>query len=183
MEKQANEILTEAGPDGNVRDSLWAGELTKAAMLRILENDGVSRFLTLYRYNNSPVERAHRLLGFFCYASSRPLAAEHLMFAFLIQNTLLIDEVIRGRYDFAFTSLEDLMGEIRRQRQLLAYLTETEYFRTMYYFASALYASNKHKPARELWAFLASCPEAGEWRVRAQGQLRNAYIDRAIEMP
>jgi hypothetical protein len=105
------------------------------------------------------------------------------MFAFLIQNTLLIEDVLRSRYDFTFTSLEDLMAEIRRQKRLLAYLDEIEYFRTIYYFASALYATNKHKPANELWAFLASCPEAGEWRVRAQGQLRRAYIDRAIEMP
>jgi hypothetical protein len=183
MEKQANAILEGIGPGGTVRDSLWAEELTKAAMLRILENDGVSRFLTLYRYNNIPVERAHRLLGFYCYASSRPLAVEHLMFAFLTQNTLLIEDVLRGRYDFAFTSLEDLMAEIRRQKRLLTYLEEIEYFRTMYYFASALFATNKRKPADELWAFLASCPEAGEWRVRAQGQLRRAYIDRPIEMP
>jgi hypothetical protein len=183
MEKQAKEILTEAGPDGHVRDSLWAEELTKAAMLRVLENDGVSRFLTLYRYSNIPVERAHRLLGFYCYASSRPLAAEHLMFAFLIQNTLLVEDIRRGSYDFAFTSLQDLISEIRRQKRLLSYLEEIEYFRTIYYFASALYAANKYKPARELWTFLASSPEAGEWRVRAQGQLRNASIDRLIEMP
>jgi hypothetical protein len=75
------------------------------------------------------------------------------------------------------------MNEIRRRPRLLAYLDDAEYFRTIYYLASAFYASNKHKPAGELWEFLSSCPEAGEWRVRAQGQLRAAYIERPVEMP
>jgi hypothetical protein len=184
MEKQAREILEGFGSGGTVRDGLWVQELTRAAMSRILENDGVSRFLSLYRYNNIPMERAHRLLGFFYFASSRHLpAAEHLMFAFLIQNTVLIDEAIRRRYDFAFTTLEALMEEIRRNIRFEAFLEETEYFRTAYYLASALFAAGKQKPARELWDFLASCPEAGEWRVRSLNQLRSPYIERALEMP
>jgi hypothetical protein len=186
MENQANQILIETDANGNVvklRDSLWAGDLARAAMLRTLENEGIGRFLTLYRYNNTPVERAHRFLGFFHYASSRLLGAEHLMFAFLIQNTLLIEEALRSRYDFSFTSLAALMDETRRQRRLMSFLEETEYFKTVYYLASALYASNKNKPALELWEFLSSCPEAGEWRVRARGQLREPHIEQAVEMP
>ena len=54
------------------------------AMTRTLENDGVSRFLTLYRYNNVRVEEAHRLLGFYYAVSGRPSAQQHLMYAFLI---------------------------------------------------------------------------------------------------
>jgi tetratricopeptide (TPR) repeat protein len=184
MEKKAREILEGTGPGGNLRDSLWAQDLSRAAMSRMLENDGVSRFLTLYRYSNIPVERAHRLLGFFYFSSSRHLpAAEHLMFAFLIQNTVLIEEVIRGRYDFTFTTLAALMEEIRRKPRFEAFLEETEYFRTAYYLGAALFAAGKQKPARELWEFLASAPEAGEWRVRSLSQLRSPYIERALEMP
>jgi hypothetical protein len=153
-------------------------------MSRTLENDGLSRFLTLYRYNNTPVEKAHRLLGFFYFSSSRHLpAAEHLMFAFLIQNTVIIEEVIRGRYDFTFTTLAALMEEIRRNIRFEAFLEETEYFRTAYYLASAFFAAGKQKPARELWDFLAACPEAGEWRLRSLNQLRSPYIEKALEMP
>jgi hypothetical protein len=171
MERDAREILEGTGPGGAVRDGLWAQELTRAAMARILENEGLSRFLTLYRYNNIPMERAHRLLGFFYFSSSRHLpSVEHLMFAFLIQNTVIIDEVIRGRYDFIFTTPPALMEEI-------------EYFRTAYYLGAALFAAGRQKPARELWDFLAACPEAGEWRVRSLNQLRSPYIERALEMP
>jgi hypothetical protein len=184
MEKEAAGILTGIGPGGTVRDSLWAQGLTRAAMSRILENDGVSRFLTLYRYNNIPMEKAHRLLGFFCFSSSRhPLAAEHLMFAFLIQNTVIIEEVIRSRYDFTFTTLAALMEEIRQKPRFEAFLEETEYFRTAYYLGSAFFAAGKQKPARELWTFLAACPEAGEWQVRSRTQLLSPYIERAQETP
>jgi tetratricopeptide (TPR) repeat protein len=184
MEREAREILEGTGPGGTVRDSLWAQEFSRAAMTRILENDGVSRFLTLYRYHNIPVERAHRLLGFFYFSSSRHLpAAEHLMFAFLIQNTAIIEEVIRGRYDFTFTTLEALMEEIRHKMRFEDFMAETEYFRTAYYLGSALFAAGKQKPARELWNFLASSPEAGEWRVRSLNQLRSPYIEKAQESP
>jgi tetratricopeptide (TPR) repeat protein len=184
MEKKAREILEGTGPGGTLRDSLWAQELIRAAMTRTMENDGLSRFLTLYRHHNIPTERVHRFLGFFYFSSSRHLpAAEHLMFAFLIQNTVIIEEVIRGRYDFTFTTLTALMEEIRRNRKFEDFMAETEYFRTAYYLASALFAAGKQKPARELWEFLGSFPEAGEWRVRSLNQLEKPYIEKALERP
>ena len=186
MQKRANEIIEGYGPSGAPRDSLWSGGASnqiRAAMMRILENEGVGRFLALYRYNNTSTEKAHRLLGFFYYASSRHFpAAEHLMFAFLIQNTILIEDVMRREYDYSFTTLEDLMSRIGRRSDLETFITETEYYRTVHYLATALYASGKTRPARELWAFLAGSDKAGEWGERAR---RNStpVIDRAVEFP
>jgi tetratricopeptide (TPR) repeat protein len=187
MEERANEIVNAARPDGAPWDSFWAGSgrtTLRAAMSRILENEGVNRFLTLYRYNNTLTEKAHRLLGFYYYVSSRhPLAVEHLMFAFLVQNTILLDEITRRQYDYTFTDLNNLMEAALLRPELVIYLDETEYFRTVYYLASALYATGRMLPARQLWSFLAGRSEAGEWRGRSAGQLRNPYIDRAVEMP
>ena len=192
MEKQANEIIAGKDSSGVPRDTLWArdspGTRTssnqiRAAMARVLENEGIDHFLILYRYNNPVTERAHRLLGFFCYASNRySLAAEHLTFAFLIQNTVLIDEIIRHNYDYSFTTLEDLMTRVRSRPELTAYLDDTEYFRTAYYLASALYAGGKTKPASQLWAFLAASDNSGEWGSRAR-RYPSPFIDKAIEMP
>ena len=183
MERRANEIIEGVDYTGAHRDSLWSGNQIRVAMARILENEGVNRFFTLYRHNNAITERAHRLLGFFCYSSNRySLAAEHLMFAFLIQNTVLIDEIIRHEFDYRFTSLEDLAVYVRSKPELSGYLETTEYFRTIYYLASALYANGKTRPARELWAFLASSANAGEWGNRARRN-PSPFIDRAIEMP
>ena len=182
MENVALEILRSPG-----RDILWAGEaegFARASMMRILENEGIGRFLTLYRYNNFQVERAHRFLGFYYYDSSRHnQSAEHLMFAFLIQNTLIIEEVIRQQFDFTFTTLDNLMEAISRKPDVQSYLDETQYYRTMYFLGTSLYATGKLLPARQIWNFLASRPDAGEWRNRARSQLQSPYIDRARESP
>ena len=74
MERWIREIIEGPEPYG---DSMWTpatGNL-RVAMTRILENEGVDRFLVLYRNRNTGVERAHRLLGFFYYATGRYIPA------------------------------------------------------------------------------------------------------------
>ncbi|GHV24502.1 hypothetical protein FACS189498_1750 [Spirochaetia bacterium] len=183
MEKRANEILE--------RDSLWSGDSEGAlrqAMIQNLKNDGVVRFLTIYRYNNPVVERAHRLLGLFHYASGRHYQAqEHLAFAFMIQNTVLIDEVIRKRYDYSFTGLNGLMAELNGRPELLSYMEDVDYYKTIYYFADSLYGAGNALPARQFWTFLGSRGQAREWRGRAQGQLANPLVSsptvKVLEIP
>ena len=186
MEKRTLEIIEGLGPLGNPRDSMWMGDgrsLTRTAMARVMENEGIDRFLTLYRYNNLVTERAHRLLGFFYYSSNRySLAAEHLMFSFLIQNTAILEEGARSRFDFAYSSLGDLERYALSRPAMAAYLGDCEYYRTIYYLASSLYAGGKTRPATQLWAFLASSGNAGEWGRRA-ARTPVPSLDRAIEMP
>ena len=180
-------------------DKLWsgggagasgAGVFEKQALTRVLENNGANRFLTLYRYRNTESELAHRLLGFFYYASGRHARAqEHLMFSFLIQNTVIIEEVIRNRYDFTFaptetlTAMEALAVEINRYPLLAGYAAKNEYYKTAYYLGASLYGNGKTDPARELWTFLSAQSAAGEWQARAAGQLRSPHVERLVEMP
>ena len=172
MERRAIEIAEGFGPSGNLRDNLWGTDSShpiRVAMSRILENEGVNRFLTLYRYRSVLTERAHRVLGFFYYASNRYIpAAEHLMFAFLIQNTVLIEEVIKREFDFTFTSLENLMEFAQSRPELKAFIEDTEYYRTIYYLASALYATGKNRPSSQLLTFLANSTDSREWGERAR---------------
>ena len=186
MERRAKEIIEGKGHNGLPRDSLWiegSGTQIRSAMARILENEGINRFLTLYRHNNTDTERAHRLLGFFYYATNRLIqGTEHLMVAFLIQNSILIQEVIRRDPEFTFESLSNLMLYVRARPELTAFIEDTDYYRTAYYLASALYANGKIRPSRELWAFLASSREAGEWGERARRN-PNPLIERPVEMP
>jgi tetratricopeptide (TPR) repeat protein len=191
MEQRLLEIVEGTAPDGSLRDSLWSGSagvesFARTSMSRIMENDGLSRFLTLYRYNNTPVERAHRLLGFYYFATGRQSpgpARAHLTFAFLIQNTVLLEEIIRSNFDYTFTSLEALMEEVNRRPSLVSYLEESDYYRTAYYLGNALFGDGKAQSAREFWSFLAGQEAAGEWRGRAQAQLRSPFVERAIENP
>jgi len=183
MERLATEIITGAGPAGQPRDDLWASALLRAAMIRLLETEGVNRFISLYRHNNLVTEPAHRLLGFFLNSTRRDIsAAEHLMFAFLIQNTVIIDYVLRRHFDFTFTTLEDLMDYALTRPALVDFMEETEYFRTAFYFSTSLYATGRTIPAMEIWSFLAGNAHAGIWGERAR--LNPApYLEPAIELP
>ncbi|MDR3146374.1 MAG: hypothetical protein LBU21_08855 [Treponema sp.] len=168
-------------------DSLWAGgsgSFARAAMTRTLENDGINRFLTLYRYSKPEVLAAHRLLGFYYYASGRHgRAAEHLLFAFLIQNTILIEEIARNQFDYTFSTLDDLIARARGRPALSGYPEDVEYYKTMYYLGTALYGDGKPGPARDFWSFLNRHGEAGEWHGRAAAQLARPAVERVLEMP
>ena len=180
-------------------DSLWSGEgsagntdllpgtslsFAKQAMIRTLENNGIDRFITQYRYSNNKSADAHRILGFYYYTSGRhSRAQEHLMFAFLIQNTVIINEILDRSFDFSFTTLEALSAEINRNPLLLDYVEKNEYYKTAYYFASSLHGNGKTFPARGIWNFLSTQNNAGEWRTRAISQLRSSRVERIMEMP
>jgi hypothetical protein len=184
-------------------DSLWAGDtqdraqqvaatllehgknsFEKQAMTRTLETKGLNDFIIQYRYKGTEFENAHRQLGFYYYQSGRHAwSQEHLMFAFLIQNTIIIDEIKRNRYDFSFTTLEALSAEMNWNRQIAEYAEIKEYYKTAYYLASSLYANGKAASARGIWNFLAQQSRAGEWQTRSVGQIRSPHIERALEMP
>ena len=168
-------------------DAILAGtspSFAKQAMTRTLENNGINRFISLYRYSHEESAKAHRLLGFYYYVSGRHARAqEHLMFAFLIQNTVIIDEVIRRRFDFSFTTIEALAAEINRNPFLAGYAEEAEYYKTAYYLAASLYGNGKTASARGIWEFLSGRENAGEWQRRARSQLQSPYVERGLEMP
>jgi hypothetical protein len=105
------------------------------------------------------------------------------MFSFLIQNTVLIEELIRNQFDFSFTSLDELVNEAMKRPALAEYIEDTEYYKTIYYFGAALYADGKPVPARYFWTFLSNRPDAGEWGGRARTQLRSPFVEKAVEMP
>jgi hypothetical protein len=105
------------------------------------------------------------------------------MFAFLIQNTVMIEEILRTRYDFAYTNLKDLVDRTKNNPLLTAYMEDVEYYRTAYYLACTLYGAGKLSSARILWEFIAGQEESGEWGFRSRGQLRSPSRERAVEMP
>jgi thioredoxin-like negative regulator of GroEL len=179
MERQLLAILE--------KDTLWTrddGGFVRTAMDRTIESSGINRFLRMYRYKNAETCRAHRLLGEYFYVSGRhSRALPHLIFAFLIQNTTIIDEITAKQFDFSFTSLENLSLAYERRNDIKDYIKETDYHKTIYYLAAALYATGKENPARELWAFLAENDAAGEWRGRARTQLSSPFIETPREMP
>ncbi len=184
MEEWAARILdmdTMWGADGNSRVLYRRNAMS--TLLKNGENDGMNRFLTIYRHNNAPVERAHRILGFHYYDSGRHgNAQDHLMFSFLINGTLIAEELLRNRYDFQFSTLDDMLNEAENSTVLRDFIAETEYYKTLYYLGCALYANGSAMSARSFWTVLSTRQAAaGEWAVRAANQLRSAVIERPRE--
>ena len=179
----ANNSGTKPGTAIKVPYEQTSASFARTSMTKILSEQGINRFMELYRYGNTTVEPAHRILGFYYAAQGRPSAEQHLMFAFLIQNSIIIDEIKRHQYDFAFTDLAALMQEINKNKLLLSYINEIEYFKTSYYLGASLYRNGKSSVARIFWNFLASQPQAGEWQSRAGNQLRNPQLEPIVEMP
>ena len=210
FEKELNAIITEF-------DSLWvnsnraeasrinedqanisheqasAGFMIKG-MTRILHDFGIERVREMYRYNNTAVEHAHRQLGFYYTVSGRASALAHLMFAFLIQNTIIIEELTREQFDFRFSvvgdggqnqvnNLSQLINATAGNALLLSYIETSEYYKTAYYLAASLYRDGNLTVARSLWTFLASQPSAGEWYNRAVTQLRSPRYEPLVERP
>jgi tetratricopeptide (TPR) repeat protein len=186
MEETLLSIVEGNNLRGEAWDPLWMGNtespgrFARDSMTRILENSGPVHFLVMYRYSNGPVERAHRLLGLYYYASNRyNRAVEHLMFAFLIQNSILIEETRRGHYDYVFESLETLLDGLVRRDDLLDFIERVEYYRCAYYLGSALYGIGRGAPARELWTFLGGRERIGAWQSRALAQLQRPGVELA----
>ena len=182
-ELNANNEGTKPGTTIPVPYEQTSASFARTSMTKTLNEQGINRFMELYRYNNNTVEPAHRLLGLYYAAQGRPSAEQHLMFAFLIQNSIIIEEVKRGKYNFTFTGLEDLAREINNNKLLLAYINETEYYKTIYYLGASLYRNGKAQVARSFWNFLASQSQAGEWQNRANNQIRNPRLEPIVEMP
>ena len=105
------------------------------------------------------------------------------MFAFLIQNSVMLDELKRTQYDYTFTTLEALSNEINWNRVLSDYAEKKEYFKTAYYLAASLYANGKAGPAKGIWSYLSSQGRAGEWQTRSSNQLRSPHVEKPVEMP
>jgi tetratricopeptide (TPR) repeat protein len=177
-------IWNGAGSNETPTDAEKQDTFAKQAMLRTLENSGINRFITMYRYGNTESKKAHRLLGYHYYSSGRHAPAlEHLMFAFMIQNTVIIDEIKRAQYDYTFASLDALMAEIGGRPLLSEYAEKNDYYKTAYYLAASLYGNGKTSSARDIWRTLSAQSRAGEWQVRAAAQYRSPYVEKIIEMP
>lgn len=167
------------------KDEGWqAGTFVRQAMLRTLESAGLERFLSLYRYGNTGTLQAHLRLGMYYAETGRyARAQEHLMFAFLIQSTAIIGEIIHGDFAFSFSTMAGFADRIASNRALARYAEDTEYYRTLFFLADALFGNGNVERARELWTFLGTRPEAGIWRSRSALQLRSPQLAPALVMP
>ena len=179
MEAQLLRILSE--------DSLWSDQnrnFAREAMMKTLVSDGVDRFLVLYRHASPGTYEAQKDLGVYYYRTGRhDRAYAHLLFAFLIGATAAIDELRSENHEFSFGSFAFALAEAQSLASTREYLKNSEYYKTLYYLAAALYANGYRKPATEVWRLAADTPAAGEWGRRAARQLVSPFIEPSTETP
>ena len=180
MEKQLLSIIAE--------DTLWSSQsqnFARESMNRTLINDGVDRFLTLYRHASASTYKAHQDLGLYYYRTGRhDRAFSQLVFAFLDGSTTVIDELRSADQDFTFTKLSTALDAARGRRSSAGeFLQNSEYFKTLYYLGASLYANGQRKRANEIWRLLVARPEAGEWAGRASKQIAAPYIEPSTDTP
>lgn len=168
-------------------DQLWtagSNDFARNAMLRAIAADGVDRFLTLYRHASPDTYRAHRMLGLYYYRTGRhDRATNHLLFAFLIGATVVLEELKAVDHEFSFVNFPAALETAYKREGALRYMRDTEFPQTIYYLGAALYANGYRRAASELWRSIAGRKEAGQWAGRAEVQLRAPYIEPPTERP
>jgi len=169
-------------------DKIWSDNegFVRNSMKKTLEKDGINEFLIRFRHTNPDTDNAHKELGYFYYSTGRyDLAERHLMLSSLIESTTIIEGVKRDKYNFVFTTLDNLMDELARKQEIKQYIEDSFYFKKLYYLASALNANGKPSTAKEIWRFVSHQQGMGadEWAKRSQSQLHSPYIEVIITNP
>ncbi|TCW60273.1 hypothetical protein [Treponema sp. J25] len=166
-------------------DPWWIKDtFIKKAMQRTLFQEGIEKFLTIYRYDKALFEKAHRYLGFYYYQTGRyERAAEHFIFSFLIQNTLLIEELKRQVFEYTYTTYPDMLGRLMKVPTILEYVKTEEYFKMLYYGAASFYAVGERFLAQKIWGYVATYSAEQEWKSRSSRQLQKPFIEPVNDKP
>ena len=179
MEESLEDILSE--------DMLWSDPsraFTRIAMERTLFNDGLDRFLILYRHHAPFAYRAHRDLGIYYYRTGRhDRASRHLMFAFLIASSIILDELRYIDIEYKFSTFSESLKPALKNDSTKAYMVSNEFSMTMYYYGAALFANGQRRTANELWHSIPVLADNGEWRSRASRQLTTPFIEPTTLVP
>ncbi|MCX7655688.1 MAG: hypothetical protein N2Z76_04090 [Treponemataceae bacterium] len=167
------------------KDVWWLQDnFIKKAMQRTLFQEGVEKFLTIYRYDKVLFEKAHRSLGFYYYQTGRyERATEHFIFSFLIQNTLLIEELKRQIFEYTYTSYPDMLGRLIKVPTTLEYIKTEEYFKMLYYGAASFYAVGERFLAQTIWRYVVTYSPEREWKNRSSRQLQKPFIEPVNDKP
>jgi tetratricopeptide (TPR) repeat protein len=167
------------------------------AFLSTYEDKGLDHLFKLYRMKGVAFSvPAHAKLGWFYYRTGRPLAILHCLFALDIMITEAVEELRRVRPGFVFTTMEAFLNAALERENIEQYLDSGEFFKTLYYLATATYAASRPSLAEPIWRLLATYPldalgaGATTYVELAARQLESPWIDpyinpsaRKIEYP
>jgi tetratricopeptide (TPR) repeat protein len=166
-------------------DALYAADSEKflrEAMKRTITEDGIDKFLVLYRHGADFALAAYATLGeYYCKSGRYSQAIDHLMCAADIMATKAIGGLELRDPDFRFSDFPDLLSRVGSDPELARYAAETNLQRVFYFLAVSLLGDGKMAQAKGIWSALAA--EQGEWATLSRAQLKNPRVLKADPDP
>ena len=167
------------------------------AFVSTFDEKGLDHLFKLYRMEGVAFSvPAHAKLGWFYYRTGRSGAILHSLFALDIMATEAVKELRRVQPGFVFITIEDFLDAALQRDNIREYLASGEFFKTLYYLATATYAASRPSLAEPIWQLLASYPlevmgpGALTYADLATRQLKSPWVDpyintsvRKIEYP
>jgi tetratricopeptide (TPR) repeat protein len=159
---------------------------------------GLDHLFKLYRMEGVAFSvPAHAKLGWLYYRTGRSSSAIlQSLFALDIMVTESVKELRRVQPGFVFTTMEAFLDSALERDNIRQYLVSEEFFKTLYYLATASYAASRPGLAEPIWRLLATYPlesvgpAATTYAELASRQLKSPWLDpyinpsvRKIEYP
>ncbi|RKX77723.1 MAG: hypothetical protein DRP87_08390 [Spirochaetes bacterium] len=143
-------------------------ENLKAAMIRILKEEGLDKMVTLYRLENKFSLEAHSRLGIFYYTNGLNYRAlQHLIFNVLTVFSVSIQELRRFNPSYEFADTVEFFQLTLKNERLRSYLISTEFFKNLYYLGTVLYKEGALKEASYIWKLVSDYSLSSYWAERA----------------
>ena len=157
-------------------------ERMRNAMMDTLKEDGFDKLLVLYRLQTSFALDAHGKLGVYYYRTGRyGRAAEHLLHYVVSIFSKCIEELRIKDPDYEFKNGDECLQKILRDQKLESYVTTTELFMHLYYFAGSLYPEGELDIFNNLMTLITDYSTASLWRQRARRQLADPFLEPLME--
>jgi tetratricopeptide (TPR) repeat protein len=144
----------------------------REAMERTLSQDGMDKFMLLYRVKDSAWTASESELGEFYLKSGRPQALIYLAASVNEMLTKAVGRITTREPSYVFTSLGELLGRIQTDRELSAYARDARLYRELYYLGEALAANGYGDTARSVFAVMSSSRGMEPWDARARAAAR-----------
>ena len=151
-------------------------------MLDVLKERGLDKMFELYRYENNKYNRARTELGVFYYRTGRYNDAEiNLILPLVSASTTGFNYIYDETANYEYSTILRHIKEMMSYPELVDFLKQNNYYQTLYYLASSLYAEGFQDTAEEIWNIVYTCDEHGStWRIRSARQLQSPFIEPII---
>ncbi len=176
FEKALTEILL-MDVDYSSRES----EAMRAAMIRILTDQGLEKVVELYRLDKAEYFLANAELGLFYYRTGRYMdAVRHLLSGGLTVISRTIRHLEVRRPFLEYTGLTDLFRNAMDEEEGAEYLEKSRIDALLYYLGASLYAAGELGSFRQVMELVRDAFPGSVWRSRAIAQLADPSIEPVI---